>query len=145
MPRHLTLKNHIQEQRLFARRVIIAASITLLLAVILIARLVYLQICHHNLYATLSQKNHLELLPIEPNRGLIYDRNGVLLAENIPVFSLDIIPDHVVNMDQTLTNLEKVIAISPDDLQQFYNALKRQHESEPISLSRGNGDRPHDP
>ena len=134
MPRHLTLKNHIQEQRLFTRRIIIAASITLFLAVILIARLVYLQICHHNLYATLSQKNHLELLPIEPNRGLIYDRNGVLLAENIPVFSLDIIPDHVVNMDQTLTNLEKVIAISPDDLQQFYNALKRQHESEPIPI-----------
>lgn len=128
------LKNHKQEQRLFTNRIIIASAITVLLSILLISRLIYLQICHHDRYATLSRKNHLELLPIEPNRGLIYDRNGVLLAENIPVFSLDIIPDHVENLKQTLTELQKIITINPDELQQFYKALKRQQHSLPIPL-----------
>jgi penicillin-binding protein 2 len=134
MPRHLTIKNHKQEQHLFTSRIIIAAIITLLLVIILIGRLIYLQVSHHNRYATLSQKNHLELLPIEPNRGLIYDRDGKLLAENIPVFSLDIIPDHVSNLKKTLNDLKKVINITPDELKQFYQSLGRRHGSLPIPL-----------
>ena len=109
MTRKLILKDYDQEKRLFQRRLIVAAVVIILLISLLISRLVYLQIYQHKLYSTMSQKNHLELLPIEPNRGLIYDRNGTLLAENQPVFSLDIIPDKVQNLKKTLANLQKII------------------------------------
>jgi penicillin-binding protein 2 len=134
MPRHLTIKNYTEEKRLFQRRLIIAAIFILLLISLLIARLIYLQICQHDLYLTMSKKNHLELRPIDPNRGLIYDRNGVLLAENVPVFSLDIIPGHVKDLNQTLADLQKIVALSPNDLEQFYKSLRRHRLFEPIPV-----------
>nr|MDQ2994926.1 penicillin-binding protein 2 [Pseudomonadota bacterium] len=95
MARRLTIKNYTNETSLFNQRVIIAAVLVLLLSLILVMRLAYLQIIDHDIYTTLSIQNQQALIPVEPKRGLIYDRNGILLAENIPSFSLDIIPDHV--------------------------------------------------
>jgi len=134
MLKPLTIKNYTQEKQLFQRRLIIAAIVILLLIGLLITRLIYLQIYQHDLYSTMSKKNHLELRPIDPNRGLIYDRNGVLLAENVPVFSLDIIPGHIKDLKQTLADLQKIIAISPNDLEQFYKSLRRHRTFEPIPL-----------
>jgi len=134
MTRKLILKDYDQEKRLFQRRLIVAAVVIILLISLLISRLVYLQIYQHKLYSTMSQKNHLELLPIEPNRGLIYDRNGTLLAENQPVFSLDIIPDKVQNLKKTLANLQKIINISQNNLDQFYQALKQHRIFNSIPL-----------
>ena len=93
---------------------------------LLIIRLAYLQISKHELYTTLSTKNWLDLVPIEPTRGLIYDRHGVLLAENISVFSLDIIPYQVSNINHTLQELKKIILLSDDELTQFQRQ-RRQH------------------
>ncbi len=134
MTKKLILKNYDQEKQLFQRRLIVATVVIILLIGLLISRLVYLQIYQHELYSTMSQKNHLELLPIEPNRGLIYDRNGILLAENQPVFSLDIIPDKVQNLKKTLVDLQKIVSISQDDLTQFYQALKQHRIFNSIPL-----------
>ena len=95
-------KNLLFEQRLFKRRLVAATVLVVALSLLLIARLAYLQIFQHSRYVTLSKQNYLTLLPIEPNRGLIYGRNGVLLVKNEPVFSLDIMPYQVKDLDKTL-------------------------------------------
>lgn len=134
MAPRLTIKNYHQETTLFNRRVLTAAAIILLLVMTLIARLVYLQIIQQNRYTTLSILNQQELIPIEPNRGLIYDRNGILLAENIPSFSLDIIPDHVPNIAKTLAELRTLFDIDEDAIEQFYKHRHQHRSFEPVSL-----------
>lgn len=130
----LTIKNYHRETNLFTRRVFIAVILILLLTTLLITRLFYLQIIQHHRYSTLSLQNQQQLIPIEPNRGLIYDRNGVLLAENLPSFSLDIIPDYVPNLPTTLKNLRQLFDIDDEAVDVFYKQ-RRQHRSfEPISL-----------
>lgn len=128
------IKNYKKEKQSFQYRILFAGGIVALLMIFLTLRLAYLQIFQHKLYTTLSEKNYLELLPIEPNRGLLYDRNGVLLAENIPAFSLDLVPDRVPDIDQTITELQKIVNISDDDLKQFYKTLDRQPGFRAISL-----------
>jgi len=86
------------------------------------------------MYSTLSQKNVLNIIPIAPNRGLIYDRNGVMLAQNIAVFSLNIIPAKVKSIKNTLQALKKIIAIFPHDIKNFNRSLKQHHPFDPVPL-----------
>src|SRR5437868_3493011 len=102
MRKRIPIKNHHQEIQLIAHRSIFGLFILCCLIFLLILRLAYLQIYKQAVYATLSTKNWLDLVPVEPTRGLIYDRNGILLAENIPVFSLDIVPMQVADLQKTL-------------------------------------------
>lgn len=134
MAKRLTIKDHISETNLFTRRTIILGVGVLVCTLILLSRLVYLQIIQHNLYTTLSKQNQVNLIPIEPNRGLIYDRNGVLLAENIPVFSLEITPDRVESLKQTILRLQKIVPISKDDIKSFYKQLRQKRAFEHIPL-----------
>ena len=86
--KHTALKDHLRELLLFQRRTIAAVMLTIILSIVLIGRMVYLQIINHTHYTTLSRNNRVNIVPIAPTRGLIYDRNGVLLAENVPSYSL---------------------------------------------------------
>ncbi|MCD8499668.1 MAG: hypothetical protein LRY43_00655 [Gammaproteobacteria bacterium] len=95
---HQVFKNPRQEKRIINQRVIIASSLVLCLIIVLLIRLAYLQILKHHYYSDLAKDNRVEILPISPVRGLIYDRHGVLLARNIPVFSLEITPSAVDNL-----------------------------------------------
>lgn len=122
------LKNHKQEKRLFSHRVSIAIVATLVLFFLLLSRIFYLQVIQHERYATLSQKNQISTIPIAPNRGLIYDRNGILLAENTPGFRLDIIPELVDDLPSTLEKLSKLINLTPDEIQNF-NQRRRQQRA----------------
>lgn len=134
MARRLTLKNYDQETQLFTKRLLATALLVGLLAAGLIARLYYLQIIQHGKYTTLSIRNQMALIPIEPNRGLIYDRNGVLLAENVPSFSLDIIPARVQNLSETLNALQKEFSLD-DDTIKLFNKHRLQHRAfEPVPL-----------
>lgn len=128
------IKNHRQERFLFKQRILKISVIVAILGGILIARLFYLQIYQYKLYTKLSAHNQFTLLPLEPNRGLIYDRNGVLLAENIPVFNLSIIPDHTPSIATTIANLQKIINLSPDNINQFYKFLDQHRRSDHIPL-----------
>src|SRR5438477_486440 len=76
MPRRVAIKNHIQEIQLINQRSAIVLIFMVILIILLIFRLSYLQLTHHKLYITLSKKNSLDLVPIEPTRGLIYDRKS---------------------------------------------------------------------
>jgi len=125
-PYALSLRNTVRELRLFKNRLIITACIILLLAFSLLARLFYLQITQHRYYATLSMANQINLVPIPPQRGLIYDRNGILLARNIPVFSLMVTPDKTINLQEELKQLNAIIPISDTELKEF-NRQAREH------------------
>lgn len=134
MPKRIPIKNHYQEVRLTTRRSLIALVVMLVLVALLIIRLGFLQLARHDLYTTLSKKNWLDLVPIEPKRGLIYDRHGVLLAENIPIFSLDVLPYQLNNIPKTLADIAKIIPLSDADIAQFQKALKEHRRFDEIPL-----------
>lgn len=134
MQKRIPIKNHHQEVQLVAQRSMLAFIGICLLLCCLIARLAYLQIYKQDLYTTLATKNWLDLQPIEPTRGLIYDRNGILLAENIPVFSLDVIPVQVSNFAETLLELKKIIDISDEDIRQYTKQVKQHRRFDEIPL-----------
>ncbi len=134
MQKRIPIKNHQLEIQLVTRRSIFAFIIILCLIFGLILRLAYLQIAKEDMYATLSANNSLDLVPIEPTRGLIFDRHGVMLAENVPVFSLDVIPNDVQNLRSTLTELAKLISLSDNDLAQFRRQLKQHRRFDEIPL-----------
>lgn len=129
-----TLKNAQQERALFQRRVLVITILMGLFALLLIARLGYLQLYQHRFYKTLARQNQFNLLPIAPDRGLIYDRNGVLLADNIPTYELVITPSRVTDLTETIKNLSTVIAINQDDLRQFNRQLKLHRPFQPVPL-----------
>jgi penicillin-binding protein 2 len=109
----------------------------IILALILILRLAYLQFSQYKRYATLSLKNQMSILPIAPPRGLIVDRNGVIIADNIAVYVLDIIPERVHDLQKTLQRLQKLIpSITDDDINLFNHVRKshRSYESIPFKL-----------
>ena len=82
----LALKDHDKESRVFLARVLVAFSLAVLLMILLVVRLFYLQIIQHEIFSTLSDQNRIQVQPLPPMRGLIYDRNGELIANNSPSF-----------------------------------------------------------
>lgn len=134
MQKRVAIKNHYREIQLTTRRALLAALTMAILLFGLIIRLGYLQIVKHDMYTTLATNNWLDLVPIEPTRGLIYDRHGVILAENTPVFSLDIIPYEVAHMDSTLQDLKSIVNLTDDDIQQFQKQLRQHRRFDEIPL-----------
>lgn len=121
----LAIKDQRLEKRHFFHRVIEAGVLILLLLGVVIARLFYLQIIDQEHYTTLSSDNRVKIIPISPPRGLIYDRNGLLLAENLPSFDLEITPENIDHLSETIDSLAKIIDITPEDRDRFYK-LKNQ-------------------
>ncbi|WP_313348631.1 penicillin-binding protein 2 [Stenotrophomonas sp.] len=93
-----------------------------------------LQVLDHDVYATRSEANRIKPRPVVPGRGMIYDRNGRLLAENVPAFRLDITPDKVKDMDATLAGLAKILALSPEDIETFNKSRKARRSFLPVTL-----------
>ncbi len=129
-----TLKNHQQETRLFSRRCVVIFSCILLFFIAIVVRLIYLQVMKEQAYTTLSIHNQLKMIPIQPTRGLIYDRNGILLAKNIPVFSLAVIPGEVKDVHATVEALSKLIDLKQTDIDAFNHALTQHRRYEPVPL-----------
>lgn len=125
-------------RKIFTQRLLFIYFFIIALAFILIGRLFYLQEFEYQKYTTLSEKNQLNTIPIEPTRGVIYDRNGVLLAENIPIYSLEIIPDKVYSLPKTIEKLTQLLpSISAEDIQAFYKLKRQRHafDSVPLKLT----------
>lgn len=134
MAKRTPLKDHLRETHLFSGRAVIALVCVVLLMLAVVVRLVYLQIISHEHFTTLSENNRVNIAPIPPTRGLIYDRKGVLLAQNIPSFSLEIVPEQTGGVDDTLSELGKIIALGEDDIEQFQKRLRQRHPYESIPL-----------
>ncbi len=128
------VSDHAYEAHLFKLRVIVAALISLLLLGTLLARLSWLQIIDYAHFSALSENNRIRLMALPPNRGLIYDRNGVILAENIPTYHLEIIPEQVKNMNATLKALGKIVSLSASDLENFHSQLRVKRPFQSIAL-----------
>jgi len=128
------LKDHFSETRLFTNRAIISLLGVLVLVALLVTRLVYLQIIDHSHYTTLSDDNRVKLAPVGPTRGLIYDRNGIVLADNLPAYRLELTPEKVEDMESLLTQLGDLIKIQEHDIKQFKKQLKHRHKSDNIPL-----------
>src|SRR5690606_11847304 len=93
-----------------------------------------LQVLDHEGYATRSEANRIKPRPVVPGRGMIYDRNGRLLAENVPAFRLDITPDKVTDMEATLAELGKIIALTPEEIETFNKSRKARRSFLPVTL-----------
>lgn len=132
--RNQTLKDHFHETQIFNQRVLIASVFMFFLLILLLSRLVYLQITNQQHYSTLSDNNRVSIRPIAPTRGLIFDRNGILLAQNLPSFTLEITPEHVDDLDKTLATLGQLITISNDDLKRFHKNRRKKRRFEGIPL-----------
>ncbi len=117
-------KDTAAERRLFQRRTMVMLSIVMLLIVGLLARMYQLQVVEHDIYTTLSDKNRVQVQSVPPPRGLVYDRNRTLLAENRPVFSVTLVPERVEGMEQTLTQLGAILDISEEDRDRFQRRLQ---------------------
>jgi penicillin-binding protein 2 len=121
-----TFKDLQQERRLFLSRLVVGASVVTLLIACLVARLIYLQIVEHEYYSTKSDEYRIHIQPVVPNRGLIYDRNGVVLAENKPSYTLMLVKEEAGDIDASMDVLRSLIAFTPDEEEGFRNRLKRR-------------------
>lgn len=128
MPRIYTLKNNSVENQVFVNRIIAAFCIVVFLTIGLVVRLVYLQIVGHEHYATLAKENSVKIQPLVPTRGMIYDRNGKILAENTQSFSLELIPEQISDLDTTLTQLQQLLNIPNEKIDQFQNSVNAKND-----------------
>lgn len=133
-PQRVVIRDHSAEANLFARRAFIALSIITLMAGALLFNLYHLQVTRFEDYQTRSNGNRIKVLPVAPNRGLIYDRNGVLLAENRPVFSLQVIPRDVENLDSTLQQLIELLGLPESKKDDFYDEMRGHRRFNPVPL-----------
>ena len=135
MPSPRTLiKDHSAETNLFARRTFIGLLVVFVMMGMVLSNLYYLQISRFEDYQTRADGNRIKLLPVAPNRGLIYDRNGILLAENRPVFSLQVIPEEIENLELTINKLGMLLDIDKEDVIDFYQDLKGTRRFKPVNL-----------
>jgi len=132
--KRVVIRNHSAEANLFARRAFIALIGMFILLLVLFNNIYSLEVSSFKKYQTRSNSNRIKLLPVAPNRGLIYDRNGVLLAENKPVYSLEIIPEQVSNLKETISELSSLLEISTEHQAKFFKSLKRNRRFKPVEL-----------
>ncbi|OJY89109.1 MAG: penicillin-binding protein 2 [Lysobacterales bacterium 63-13] len=130
------IKDGRQEAAMFARRAVIGFLIIFVLLGVLGVRFWYLQVSQHDEFQARSDANRILTRPLAPARGLIYDRNGVLLAENVAAFRLEVIPEQVADMDALLHDLQDTIGVSDDDIARFKSLVKskRSYQSVPLRL-----------
>ena len=130
-----TLKNPEQELRIFRVRALLAVLVVIVLTSLLVGRLGYLQIVQHDLYSTRSEKNRVRVEPLPPNRGLIYDRNGTLLAENRPTYNLTLVRERVDDLDDTLALIVDLLELPEEEIEAFQvRSLQRQRPFQPALL-----------
>jgi penicillin-binding protein 2 len=136
------IKDHWREQRLFDQRAIVSAALIGLATAGLIARLVLLQVVHHDYYAELSQGNRVRTEPIPAARGLIVDRSGELIAGSQPAYQLELVPEEVPNLQATLAALVQLDLIRPEDINEIERTIasSRRFDSVPIRLRMSDED-----
>lgn len=128
------LRNVEAEARRFRLRVVVLGLVVLLAFGLLVARLVYLQVHRHEDLADQAESNRTAVVPIVPNRGLILDRNGVVLATNYSAYTLEITPSKVAHLEQTIDGLAEIIEIQQRDRRRFKRLMEetKGFESLPI-------------
>ncbi len=130
----IAIRDYLRETGIIQSRMIFAGVLVVLAIALLIARLIQLQVMDYERYATLSQDNRIHLIPIPPVRGLISDRNGVVLAQNFPVYNLEVTPDQMEDMEATIDGLSRIVQITEADMSKFRRLLARRPGFESLIL-----------
>jgi penicillin-binding protein 2 len=120
------LDGHKQEIQIFNRRLVFACGVVVLLVLALVGRMINLQFLNHEYFSARSDGNRLHSQYIPPTRGLIYDRNGNLLADNRPIFNLTVVREAATDFDQSLAILQDVIGLTEEDVEQYQARLARR-------------------
>ncbi len=126
----LELKDYLRETNLTHSRLIALIVLLVVLTLVILIRVWYLQVYSFQRFEVLSKDNRIRLLPVAPVRGQIYDRNGKVLAENIPVFTLEILPMEVRDMDALLDDVAKIIQLSPNEIRKFKAQVRTRPDFE---------------
>lgn len=134
MNERLTLKDPYHEVRIFTARMLVAAAVVLAGFGGLLYRYYHLQINQYEKYRTESDRNRVQLQPLPPRRGLIYDRNGVILADNAPSYSLTITKEQVADLNKTLALVRSLIPIDDGDIDKFMERLKGRYPYQSVPL-----------
>ena len=132
--KRVAIRNHSAEANLFARRTFITFVAVIILSLVLFSNIYNLEVNSYQKYQTRSNSNRIKLLPVAPNRGLIYDRNGVLLADNTPVYSLEVIPEQVDDIEKRLAEVSQLLDISQERQDKLLTALKSKRRFKPLEL-----------
>tara|TARA_B100002049_G_scaffold56794_1_gene40516 strand:+ start:1156 stop:3039 length:1884 start_codon:yes stop_codon:yes gene_type:complete len=119
------IKNHAAERSMFLLRTAVAGAVIAVLVGVLLFRVSYLQVLRHGYYETRSQDNRMRVQVMPPVRGLIYDRNGVILADNLPAYRLEIVPEQVEDLSTTLDRLANIIEIRDADRDRFHERVAK--------------------
>jgi penicillin-binding protein 2 len=137
MAASLEFKDTARERRTFVVRAVSLFALAMLAIGGLVLRLVQLQVWEHETYRTRSEQNRIQLQPLAPPRGLIFDRNGVLLASNRPVSALNVVRERVPDLDALLTELKGLLALSDEDIEAFRARVRRAGRPfEPVVLKQ---------
>ena len=129
-----TIKDIAREARIVRARVVAAYVCILLLAGVLVLRMAQLQVLEYEHFSTLSEDNRVKIVPLPPTRGLIYDRNGVELAQNTPTFTLEIVPENVDDMGALLAELGELVEITEEDTERFRALLRKKRPFQSVPL-----------
>ena len=128
------LRDYEREARVFRRRAVAAGVGAAVLVLVLLARLLHLQYLSHQHYTTLSNDNRVRIEAVAPTRGLIFDRNGTVLAENLPSFALELTPERVDDLDRTLERLRPLVDFDEHDVERLRAAWRRARPFEGVPL-----------
>ncbi len=134
MASRIALKDTRREQSIFAARSLVALLFVVLLLGVLLVRYYSLQISNYETYSTASERNRVQLQPLPPKRGLIFDRNGVLLADNRTSYTLSVILERVDDLDATLASLAELVTIDESDLEKFRTRARQRRPYEHVPL-----------
>src|SRR5436190_2356036 len=118
----------------FRRRLGVAGFIVLAAFAGLFARFFYLQVFQHQHYQTLAETNRIAIVPIVPNRGVVTDRNGIVLAQTTPGYTIEIRPSRVKNLDETIDALAEIVDVQPRDRKRFRKLLEESRNFESLPL-----------
>lgn len=128
------IRDHRAESALFFRRALVSFIGIIVLVSVLLANLYNIQVRQHEDYQTRSNDNRIKVVPVAPNRGLIYDRNGILLAENRPVYSLEITTEKVPDLEETFIGLKDLMGITDEDIQRFRKERRRTRRFKSVPM-----------
>jgi penicillin-binding protein 2 len=134
MPQYIALKDPHRESRIYSARTIAAIILVVGSLAVILLRYYSLQITEYENYRTQSDRNRIQLQPLPPKRGLIYDRNGVLLADNRPSYILSVVREQVPDLEATLVELQALVPVSDTDLEKFHKKLARRRPYEAVPL-----------
>ena len=130
----IAIRDAVRESRLVDRRLVVAGSVVFLVGLFLLGRLAFLQIGSHERYATLSEKNRLDFVARPPVRGDILDRNGVVLAHNLSIYTLELVPDKVPDLDGTLARLRTLVDLTDSELGRLRRQLRQRAGFETLTV-----------